>query len=346
MTSSHRRGRWLSNSERNTRSSLVTPQALDVLDRVVHQYGEPFADSSAIPSFHLAHLARRHVTVALTGDGGDESFAGYLRHRAALVSARLDQLPATLRRGAARVGRNLPGSGDRKDRLEYARRFLVELDKTPAERYSGYVSIFDRSERAALLAGGVWERVSAQRADAVVKRAWEESSGSNPVDVALEVDISSYLPGDLLPKMDIASMAYSLELRSPFLDDTVMEFAASLPVRYKARARGGGKRILKAAYGDLIPSDSVQGPKMGFAVPLGRWMREDLKELLHDVLLDPNARTSDYLSRSTIRDILESHHNGAADRSAQLWTLLILLLAPRRFSVARPGRCAPVSRFE
>ncbi|HZK15189.1 MAG TPA: asparagine synthase (glutamine-hydrolyzing), partial [Solirubrobacterales bacterium] len=195
---------------------VVEPHAIEVVPKLVRHYGEPYADSSAIPSFYLAELTRRHVTVALNGDGGDESFAGYLRYVANSLSAGLDFVPRPLRQGAAAAADRLLQAGDARGMRSYGRRFLTSMGKDAPGRYADQVCIFNRSERGALLG----EPVSAAGRSAtedVIAGPWREASGHSRLDVLLETDVNTYLPGDLLVKMDIASMAYSLEARSPLL---------------------------------------------------------------------------------------------------------------------------------
>lgn len=302
---------------------VVKPDAIDLVPKLARHYGEPYADSSAIPSFYLAEVTRRHVTVALNGDGGDESFAGYLRHVANSLSAHLDSIPRPLRRAVARAGHALPKRPGSKTRLNQVQRFLVAVEADAVERYRRHVSVFNANERADLLNPDFRASVDASRAPTVISTPWQAASGTKALDRLLEVDVNTYLPEDLLVKMDIAAMAHSLEARSPLLDPDVMEFAASLPPWKKARL-ASKKLLLRRAYRGRVPDSILNGAKMGFAVPLDIWFRGDLRGYAHEVLLDPSTLARGYLQENSIRSILNAHAAGRGDRSSQLWTLLML----------------------
>jgi asparagine synthase (glutamine-hydrolysing) len=302
---------------------VVKPDAIRLVPKMVRHYGEPYADSSAIPTFHLAELTRRHVTVALNGDGGDESFAGYLRHVANSLTNGLDAVPEPLRRGVAGLGRAIPERPGSRGLTSRARRLLVSVDGDAIDRYRRHISIFNDAERAELLDPDFRGSVDASRAPEVIAAPWRAASGSSALDRLLEVDVSSYLPGDLLVKVDIATMAHSLEARSPLLDHEVMEFAASLPPREKA-SLGRKKLILRRAYRGSVPDSILDGPKRGFGVPLGAWFRGELADYARDLLLDRTTLDRGYLKESAVHSLLDAHAAGRGDRSAQLWALLML----------------------
>ena len=211
----------------------VQPDAVELLPTMARHYGEPFADSSAIPSFYLAELTREHVTVALNGDGGDESFAGYRRHLADGMTGWIDQIPRALRAGVEEVARMVPEPDNRTSARAYAQRYLTTVATDAPDRYAAHIGLFDASERAAVLAPDLLETVDPARAASTIRTPWESAGGGARLDTILQTDIDTYLPGDLLTKMDIATMAHSLEARSPLLDHEVMEFAAALPARFK-----------------------------------------------------------------------------------------------------------------
>jgi asparagine synthase (glutamine-hydrolysing) len=302
---------------------VVQPDAVDLVPKLVRHYGEPYGDSSAIPSFYLSELTRRHVTVALNGDGGDESFAGYLRYVANSLTGHLDSIPRPLRRGVAALGRSLPKTPGSKSLLSRAQRLLVSVDADSIERYRRHVSVFNDAERAELLDPEFRATVDLARAPGVIATPWQRASGKSMLDRLLEVDVSTYLPEDLLVKVDIASMAYSLEARSPFLDPEVMEFAASLPPREKANL-GRKKYILRRAYRGRIPDSILDGTKKGFGVPLGAWFRGDLQGYARELLLDRTTLDRGYLNETAVRSILDAHAAGQGDRSMQLWILVML----------------------
>lgn len=301
----------------------VTPEALDIMPRLARHYGDPFGDPSAIPSFYLAELTGRHVTVALNGDGGDESFAGYGRYARSQLIGRLDWLPRPLQRAAPLLTRNL-GTNGREGSYRYrARRLAHALAMDPCQRYCQTLTAFDRERRDALWSADFAAELRDTAAEDLIGRTWNESPAEDTVDRMLDVDIATYLPGDLLPKMDIATMAHSLEARSPFLDHELMEFAASLPPAMKLNG-SDGKAILKSALRDILPGTILNRPKMGFGVPLASWFRGELRDLPAERLLDPAARRRGWFEPGAIERLIEEHQAGQADHSLRLWTLLQL----------------------
>ncbi|MFL5779730.1 MAG: asparagine synthase (glutamine-hydrolyzing), partial [Thermoleophilaceae bacterium] len=312
---------------------VIEPKAIEMLPEVVDRYGEPFADSSAIPSLYLAELARRHVTVALNGDGGDESFGGYSRYAANLLLDRLDRVPRSLRRAAGAVGRRLPASGRIDSTLSRLRRLALTLPLAPGERYFAYSSHLDGLVREDLYTPELWERIDAARAGRFVTDAWAETSGTSVLERMLEVDVRTYLPGDLLVKMDVATMAHSLEARSPLLDHRLMEFAASLPPELKVN--GTEKKIgLRRTMRGTLPDEILDGRKQGFEVPLAEWLRGDLRELVGDVLLSERALARGYFRPDRVRALVDQHVAGTRDNSRGLWTLLVFELWHQRVADA------------
>ena len=309
----------------------VEPSAVDALPRIVRQYGEPFADASAIPSFYLSELTRRHVTVALNGDGGDESFAGYNRYLSNNLAGRLERgLPLWSRRVAANLGERLPSHPNAKSTWSRARRLSRSLALDGAARYARHMSYFDTWARAELYTPEYRERTADSPAAGVIADVWRRASGTSTVDVMLEVDVDTYLPGDLLVKMDIATMAHSLEARSPLLDYELMEFAASVPPELKMQ--GMQKKILlRDAARAWLPDDILDRPKMGFAVPLADWFRTDLRGYVGDVLLDPQTLGRGYFREAAVRGLIDRHVAGLEDCSPKLWALLVAELWHREF---------------
>jgi asparagine synthase (glutamine-hydrolysing) len=302
---------------------VVEPDAVEILPKIVRHYGEPFADSSAIPSFHLAEMARRHVTVALNGDGGDESFGGYSRYAAGLALARAAKLPRSLRRGLAGAGRRLRPDGRIESRRSRLLRLAAALELDAPGRHAAYLVQLRRSERAELYSAPLRERLGAGAAEQAIAQRWEQSRAADPLDRMLDVDVALYLPDDLLAKVDVATMAHSLEARSPLLDPELMQFAAALPARYKVR--GGEKKIaLRAALRGWVPDPVLDAPKQGFVVPLAEWLRGDLKDLAYETLLDPGALDRGLFEPAAVRTLLDRHAFGLEDRSQQIWTLLVL----------------------
>jgi asparagine synthase (glutamine-hydrolysing) len=309
----------------------VEPDAVDVLEKLVWHYDEPFADSSAIPTWYVSRLTRQHVTVALSGDGGDELFAGYPRYRAVRLAARFDRLPAILRRVlAGSYWRYLPASPRYKSIRRRLKRFLAPLGEPPIRRYLDWIAIFGEAERAALYSDELLATLPDVDPLAFLQVAQSRSSGRDPVTSISLTDLVTYLPGDLMTKVDVASMAHGLECRQPFLDYRVVELAARMPVARKF-SRGRGKRILLEAFSDLIPKAVRRRSKMGFGVPLDHWFRGPLAAYARQVLLDGRTLQRGLFRAEATRRLLEDHVAGKFDHSYRLWSLLVLELWQRRW---------------
>jgi asparagine synthase (glutamine-hydrolysing) len=312
---------------------IVRPQAADILPTLVRHYGEPYADSSAVPSYYVSRLTRQHVTVALNGDGGDESFAGYERYIATGLAEHYRRLPLPLRAGVIEpLAALIPSSLPRSNRIGRAKRFLHVAALPAARRYLRWVTYFTPERKQDLYTPEFRELLAGHDGDAWLFRLFESagSDGADALDAALGTDVRSYLPYDLLVKMDIATMANSLEARSPLLDHRVMEFAARLPSRYKVRGTTT-KYLLKKVARELLPSAILDRRKMGFAVPLNQWMRGDLLPLLNDVLLSPRALDRGYFRPDAVRRLVREHVERRQDHADRLWALLWLELWQREF---------------
>jgi asparagine synthase (glutamine-hydrolysing) len=301
----------------------VTPDAVAILPKLAWHYDEPFADSSAIPTWYVAQMTRQHVTVSLSGDGGDELFAGYPRYRAAALAATFDRLGPLRTLLAARFWQRLPASSRQKSRIRQFKRFSEALSLSPARRYLDWISIFNETRRAALYSDEFLARLPDSDPFAFLNSAWKRMKGRDAVTTASLADLVTYLPCDLMTKVDIASMAHSLECRAPFLDYRVVEFAASLPRRLKYR-RGKGKRLLRAAFGDLLPKEIWTRKKMGFGVPLDHWFRNELKPLTHDLLLSADTKSRRFFREESVKILVEQHEQKQFDHSARLWALVML----------------------
>jgi asparagine synthase (glutamine-hydrolysing) len=294
---------------------------LDILPKLIWHFDEPLADSSAIATYCVSKLAREHVTVALTGDGGDELFAGYARYRASRLASWLDGLPRPLRRFAgAQFWQQLERDRPQRSTLRRAVRFGQALALAPQRRHVEWIAIFGESRRAALYTDEFL--ASLPDADPVdfFASAFARSAGRDPITRASLADLETYLPCDLMTKVDMASMANSLECRQPFLDYRVVELAARMPIAHKLGWRRG-KRILHETFPDLMPPDR---PKMGFAVPLDHWLRGRFKATAHDVLLDRRAIDRGYFRPAAIERLLAEHESRRFDHSYRLWALLVL----------------------
>lgn len=314
---------------------VVEPHALEIMPLLARHYGEPFADPSAIPSFYLARLTSEHVTVALNGDGGDESFAGYQRYIQKELAARFNWLPRSLRHVAPAIVSPF-GEGPRSSSLRARiQRLARVLAMEPHARYAHWMSAFTTAMQHEVLQPEFLESIDGWRPEDAVGAAWQASNASSRVDRMLYTDIKTYLPGDLLVKVDIATMAYSVEGRSPFLDHHLMEFAATLPAHLKLRGTAG-KVLLKSALRGLLPDEVLDRPKMGFGVPLERWFREELRELPREVLLGSDARVHTYVKPDAIAEMIRQHHAESADHSLRLWVLLQLEMWHREVVESTP----------
>jgi len=304
---------------------IVRPDAVEILPKVVRHYGEPFADHSAMPSFYLARFAREHVTVALNGDGGDESFAGYQRYTTNLALAQFDRLPLALRRTAGALARRAPLGGDPRALRSRLGRFTMAAELDRESRYLAQQSMFSAAERARLYTPEYSAMLGPSRSDETLLSPWRSTTANELLDQFLDVDVNTYLPDDLLVKIDIATMAYSLEGRSPLLDHELMELAASLPPELKA-ARGRRKRILRSALRGWLPDEILDAPKRGFELPVARWLRTDLRDYAHAVLLDPGSTSRGWCNEMEVRRLLDEHIAGGHDHGRGIWTLLMLEL--------------------
>jgi len=299
---------------------VVRPDAVELLPKLVRHYGEPFADSSAIPSFYLAEMTRRHVTVALTGDGGDEVFGGYGRYAHGAQIQRLDAVPAALRRSVAALAGRVRPSGDLNSPRNRLRRAAALLPLTPQERYVRAMSRFGLDLRESLYTPEFSASLRGAAAETIAG-PWEASSARDPIDRMLDVDQQTYLPGDLLTKMDIATMAYGLEARSPLLDHEVIELGASLPASFKVRGREK-KIALRAALRGVVPDEHIDRTKQGFQVPMAEWFRTDLRELARETLLGTGAASRGYVRQDVVAGLLERHLAREEDNSSLLWSML------------------------
>jgi asparagine synthase (glutamine-hydrolysing) len=228
------------------------------------------------------------------------------------------------------VGDRIPPTDDIQSTINRARRVSRSLTIDPAGRYARHMSYFDRFEREAMYTDDYNALVGESLAAAVISDPWDSASGRSIVDVMLEVDVETYLPGDLLVKMDIATMAYSLEARSPFLDPELMELAATIPAELKLHGLQK-KVILRSALKQWLPSDVLDRPKMGFGVPIVDWFRHDLRTYVEDVLFDPASRDRGYFKERYVRALVDRHLTGAEDNSYRIWALLMLELWQREF---------------
>jgi len=302
--------------ESNHHEYVVTPDAAEVLPELVEQYEMPFGDASALPTYYVSQVAAEDVTVALTGDAGDENFAGYDRYTFDRLSTQVGRLPAPLL-GAVRAGVDaLPEPLRETRRARHARRFLRSAESGPVERFAQFTCYSMDAESDPVWDGPVPEDDFEQ-----LRAAFAGSDGPTRMDRVMDVDIGTYLPDDLLVKVDRASMAHSLELRSPFLDHEVVEFAARIPAKYKWR-RGNKKWLLKRAFSETLPDKIRTREKQGFGVPLDEWFRGELREPVRPALERLGTRNG--FDRAGVTGLLEDHVAGHADNGYRLWHLMML----------------------
>lgn len=297
---------------------VVEAGALALVDDLVEAYDEPFGDSSAIPTHIVSRLTREHVTVALTGDGGDELFCGYPRFLGMAVAERVGR---PLAAAGHALARRLPHVHDFRHPVRRAQRFFAAAALPPEERLLRWVGYLPDVER--YLRPEVAAEVDLGVLAESFRAPWEGWDGQSPLTRAMAVNFETYLPEDLLVKADRASMAHGLELRSPFLDTALMEFAATLPDRMRHR-RGTLKWLLKRAFPDVLPPEIAGRSKWGFGVPLPVWFRTHWRGLFEERVMDPEARLWGWLRRGPVEGLWREHQASVADHGHALWALLTL----------------------
>jgi asparagine synthase (glutamine-hydrolysing) len=311
---------------------LVRPNALDDLPRLVWHLDQPFADSSALPTYYVSQAAREHVTVALSGDGGDEIFAGYQRrygvHR---LENRLRRLiPGPVRRAVlAPLSRIYP----RSELIPRPLRFklvLSNLGQSFERAYFNDMSLFLEGEKRSLLSPEFCEQVRHHDPFAGFARHFERVRDADPLSRVLYVDFKTWLHNDILAKVDRMSMACSLEVRSPLLDHRLIEFAARLPSTLKYRGRIS-KYLLKRHVAERLPELPIHRAKQGFELPLAGWLRGPLREVARDLLFSRRAADRGYVRPDEVRRIWEGHQRGIRNRAAHLWALMVLELWHRAY---------------
>jgi asparagine synthase (glutamine-hydrolysing) len=302
---------------------VVQPRAVDLVERLVWHHDQPFGDSSAVPTFLLSELTRGEVTVALSGDGGDEGFAGYERFAAGIAARRFAAMPAPVRRTVTGAVTMLP-PGALRGRAGRLQRFAGVAAQGLPDAYRAWISAIQDPEREALLDG---RRDDWGAED--YRAIWDSSVGARPLDRLLDLNQRTYLLDDLLVKTDRMSMAHGLEVRCPFLDRELLSLAASLPPALKARGLSL-KRVLKTAVEDLLPREIRHRGKRGFGVPLDRWFREDLHGYVAATLGAGDARVKDHLVPAAVDHLIAEHDSRQRNHGYALWTLLTLEVFLRR----------------
>jgi asparagine synthase (glutamine-hydrolysing) len=301
---------------------IVEPSAVDVFTKLAWHFDEPFADSSAIPTYYVSRIARKKVTVALGGDGGDENFAGYRRYYFDVrENIARNYLPGSLRRVVfGPLGRLYPALAW-APRIFRAKATFQSLARSPLEGYFNSVSTFRPTEKQDLLSGDLQATLHGYDSISVLQRHYDRANTDDLLSRIQYVDIKTYLTDDILAKVDRASMAVSLEVRAPFLDHRLIEMAARMPSRLKLQGTEG-KYILKKAMAPTLPKNILYRKKWGFGIPLKRWFRNELKDLAHELIF---SNSTDILNRRYLEKIWSEHQKGWFDRSAYLWSVLMFL---------------------
>jgi asparagine synthase (glutamine-hydrolysing) len=299
---------------------IVTPQAVDIVNKLAWHYDEPFADSSAVPTYYVSQIARRHVTVALSGDGGDENFAGYRRYKFDVRENMMRSfLPAPVRRGIFGPLAAWYPKADWAPRIFRAKTTFESLARSPLEGYFNTMSICPPAMKARILSGDVRRALNGYDSMDVLRYHYDRAGTTDPLSRILYVDIKTYLVDDILVKVDRASMANSLEVRCPLLDHRLMELVAQIPSSLKLRD-GVGKYIFKKALEPVLPQSILHRRKWGFGVPLATWFRSDLKDFTGDAVF---ATRDEYLDYNFLGQCWNQHQRGQRDWSALFWTVLM-----------------------
>jgi len=308
----------------------VTPEAVRVIEKLAWHYDEPFADSSAVPTYYVSETARQRVTVALSGDGGDENFAGYRRYWFDLrENLARNLMPAPLRRPVfTALGRLYP-KADYLPQIFRGRAFLSNLARDPVDAYFFSVSAFEDADKARTLGEDVLRQLGGYRSSDLFHETYRRAQASDHLSKLQYLDIKTYLCEDILTKVDRASMAVSLEVRCPILDHVFMEYAAGIPGELKLVGREG-KHIFKKALRGLLPDDVLYRSKMGFGVPVSEWLRRDLRDYARGLVLDGEA-TRRYLNPGFVEQLWREHSSGVRNRATELWAIVMLNLWHRRF---------------
>ncbi len=310
---------------------LVEPSALGMLPKLIWQYDEPFSDSSSIPTMMLSDVTRQVVKVALSGDGGDELFAGYQRYQAVHLAGQFDFLPGFVKSLLGmKLWQQIPTSTRQRSFGRRGKRFIEALSQSPEKRYLRWIGIFDAQLRRELYTPEFRSRLGQYDSSEFLLNAYQACPDRDFITRTTCVDMLTYLPCDILTKVDLASMAFALEARSPFMDHRVAELAARMPIELKF-SPGRGKKILTETFQDLLPEAIQNRPKMGFGVPIDHWMRNEYRQLVPDLLLSRRALERGFFQRDVIARLIDDHQSGRWDHAYRLWNLMCLELWHRLY---------------
>jgi asparagine synthase (glutamine-hydrolysing) len=313
------------------REFVVTPDVTDLLPELVVTMEQPFADSSVIPNYYISKLTRQHVTVALSGLGGDEIGGGYQRYLGMLWSERFGRLPSLLRpRWLGAAVKRLPDVRSGRRWLDQAKRFFATTGLRPADRYAAMVTTFSAADRQRLLAPDFVGRPTVGEAERLVTQVFDAGHADSVLHAAMLADLGSYLPGDLLALADRVSMRHSLEVRVPFLDHPLVELMAAAPDDLKVHGRTK-KVLMREAFRGLLPASILERRKVGFSVPLALWLRTDLRATMEEILSETEVRHLPFVRYPEVERIKAEHLAGRANHESRLWALINLVCWHRRW---------------
>ncbi len=312
-------------SKRNNKikhwTKVVTPDDFDIVKNLSKHYGEPYSDASMLPTYLLSEFTKEKVTVALSGDGADELFAGYDRYLVMKYMKQINKLPYGLRKPIfASFAKILPNAKDERGKLGKIQRILKICASRKNEQYLNVINRFPENSKHSVY-GNILQQENLKPTNDIFEELLSATSANDEVEKISELDFNSYLYGDILTKVDIASMATSLEVRSPFMDHRVIEFAASLPFEFKLN-KSNQKHILKDAFSNMLPQQLTNRNKMGFGVPISFWFRNQWKDILTEHLLDGQGITEGFFSKPVLEKMITNHIAAKEDNSYQLWSLL------------------------
>ena len=304
---------------------VITPDICEVVDELVWHFDEPFADSSAIPTYMVSKLAREHVKVVLSGDGGDEVFGGYTRYALDRRRSGFANLPRVLRHGLMRpLSRRLPHGA-------WGRNYLHHISSEPLDRYIEDISIYTKLNKPRLYTDGFRRQVEESEAGSRFREIAQRARSGDPLDALLYLDSKTYLPGDILTKVDRMSMAVSLEARVPLLDHKLIEFVSTrIPASMKMKGLET-KHIFKRAVRDLVPAEILDRPKQGFGVPIEQWINKQLRDRVRETLTESRTTERGYIEKHYVNILLDEHARGRRDHGRELWSLFMLELWHRTF---------------
>lgn len=304
---------------------IVKPNAIELLPMLVRQYEEPFADSSALPTYYVSQMTRQHVTVALNGDGGDENFGGYGRYSVQQFGLWYDKLMPIHKHFVLPISKFL-SQHIKTTFFDRAHRFAQTLSDDYAHRYVSYICYFTNEMKNQLYTDDFKQKTQDIDSYDIVARKFSEAKTPNKMDQCLFADFSTYLPDDLMVKVDIDTMAVSLEGRSPFLDHELLELTAQIPFKLKIKGRNDKKYILKEALRGLVPDEVMFRPKMGFGIPIDVWFRGELKKYAYDTLLSEKAINRRLFKKEAVQSLLDAHMHTKMNHAFKIWALITLEL--------------------